>query len=101
MKCERVRLTCFLYSSDCRSFRPVQQLSVHARLVLRVGLQVAEAVSDGSSAQSRLLLLTICSKKAKVTALSARWSVTREERLCASLLRRAQDEEESESQAGG
>lgn len=55
-------LTCLLSSSDCRPFSPILQLSVHAYLILRVGLQVVETVSVGSSAQLRLLLLTICKK---------------------------------------
>ena len=53
-------LTCLVSNSDCRPFSPVRQLSVHTHLILCVGLQVVETVSVGSSAQLRLLLLTIC-----------------------------------------
>lgn len=51
-------LTCPLHRRDGRPLCPVQQLSEHTDLVRRVGLQVVEAVSAGSSAELRLLPLT-------------------------------------------
>lgn len=62
-------LTCLLSDGDCRSFGPVQQLSIHTDLILRVGLQVVETVSAGSSAQLRLLFLTICRKNTNSVSL--------------------------------
>lgn len=48
----------------------VLQLGVHADLVLRVGLQVVETVSAGSSAQLHLLLLTVCADKRRLVSAS-------------------------------
>lgn len=65
-------LTCLFSSRDCRSFSAVQQLSIHTYLILRVGLQVVETVSAGSSAQLRLLFLTICGENTNIALLSFR-----------------------------
>lgn len=60
------KLTCSLCDSDGRTFGSILQQSVNADLVLRVGLQVVETVSAGTSTQLRLLFLTVCRRNISV-----------------------------------
>lgn len=63
-------LTRAVVDGDGGPLGAVLQLGVHADLVLRVGLQVVETVSVGSSAQLHLLLLTVCADKQQLVTAS-------------------------------
>lgn len=63
------KLTCSLCDGDGRTFGSILQLSVNADLVLRVGLQVVETVSAGTSTQLRLLFLTVCRRNVSAVSI--------------------------------
>lgn len=58
-------LTRLRRDADGGALQAVLQLGVDADPVRRVGLQVAETVSAGSSAQPRLLFLTVCRRNSR------------------------------------
>lgn len=70
--CVCVLLTRAVADGDGGPLGAVLQLGVHADLVLRVGLQVVETVSAGSSTQLHLLLMTVCADKQQQLVTASR-----------------------------